>query len=58
MACVRPIFEYGIEVWSFAIQGKYRDNFRSIQENYLKRALGAVKTTSFEALELHEFSVS
>ena len=25
MVCVRPIFEYGIEVWNFAIQGKDKD---------------------------------
>jgi len=43
MACVRPIFEYGIEVWSFAIQGKDRDNFKSIKKTYLKRTLGAVR---------------
>lgn len=52
LACVRPIFEYGIEVWNFAIQSKDRDRFRSIQGNCLKRALGAVKTTSFEVLEI------
>lgn len=52
LACVRPIFEYGIEVWNFAIQSKDKDRFRSIQGNCLKRALGAVKTTSFEVLEI------
>lgn len=52
LACVRPIFEYGIEVWNFAIQSKDKDRFRSIQGNCLKRALGAVKTTSFEVLEV------
>ena len=48
MACVRPIFEYGIEVWEFAIQGKEKDKFRTIQENCLKRARGAIKINSFE----------
>jgi hypothetical protein len=52
LACVRPIFEYGLEVWNFAIQAKDKDKFRSIQGNCLKRALGAVKTASFEALEM------
>ena len=52
MACVRPIFEYEIEVWNFAIQGKDKDKFRSIQGNCLKRALGSIKTNSFEVLEM------
>ena len=51
MACVRPIFEYGIEVWNFAIQDKDKEKFRSIK-NCLKRALGAIKTNSFEVLEM------
>ena len=52
MACVQPIFEYEIEVWNFAIQGKDKKKFRSIQRNCLKRALGAIKTNSFEVLEM------
>lgn len=52
LACVRPIFEYGFEVWNFAAQGKDKDKFRSIQGNCLKRALGAVKTSPFEVLEI------
>jgi hypothetical protein len=52
LACVRPIFKYGLEVWSFAIQGKDKDKFRSIQGNCLKRALGAVKPAFFEVLEM------
>jgi hypothetical protein len=52
LACVRPNFEYGLKVWNFAIQGKDKDKFRSIQGNCLKRALGAVKTASFEVLEM------
>ena len=52
MACVRPIFEYGIEVWDFAIQGKKKDKFRTIQGNCLKKALGVIKTNSFEVLEM------
>ena len=52
LACVRPIFEYGFEVWNFAVQAKDRDKFRSIQGNCLRRALGAVRTSPFEVLEI------
>jgi hypothetical protein len=52
LACVRPIFEYGLEVWNFAIQAKDKDKLKSIQGNCLKRTLGAVKTASFEVLEM------
>ena len=46
--CIRAIFEYAIEVWKIAIQGKDRDKFRSTQGNRPGRALSAVKSITFK----------
>jgi len=52
MAFVLPIFEYEIEVCNFAIQGKDRDKFRSIQGNCLKRGYFHGEFGAIERLNL------
>ena len=40
MACVRPIFEYEIEVWNFAIQGKDKDEVQKYSRKLSEESTG------------------
>jgi hypothetical protein len=45
LACVRPIIEYGSEIWYPTTTQKQRKSLQVIQNRGLRRILGAIKTT-------------
>ncbi len=45
LACVRPIMEYGLEVWAPKLLKKNKDDLEIIQNKALRTILGAYRTT-------------
>lgn len=52
LACVRPIIEYGLEVWQHCISATQMQQLETTQNTGLRRILGAVKTTPIEVMEI------
>ena len=50
-ACVRPIFEYGVEIWHHKVLKEQINKLDVMQNMALRRVLGAFKTTLIQALQ-------
>ena len=50
-ACVRPVFEYGIEIWQHKMLEGEIKKLEVMQNMALRRILGAYKTTPVEVLQ-------
>ena len=50
-ACVRPIFEYGVEIWHHKVLKEQINKLDVMQNMALRRVLGAFKTTPIQVLQ-------
>ena len=51
LACITSIADYGVPIW-WKGQGHYLDRFQKLQNDMLRKILGAFRTSPIAAIEL------